>query len=76
MKLSISLTEDDVALLDQYAESVGLPSRSAAVHHAIHLLRQADLEDDYVAAWQDWDSSGENAAWQGAGGDGLADAAR
>ena len=76
MKVSISLTEDDLALLDQYARSAGLASRSAAVQHAIHLLRQADLEDEYVLAWSDWESSGDRAVWEGTVGDGLADAAR
>lgn len=76
MKLSISVTEDDVALLDQYARTAGLPSRSAAVQHAIHLLRQVDLEDEYAMAWAEWESSGERAAWEDTVGDGLADASR
>lgn len=76
MKLSISVTEADVALLDQYARAAGLRSRSAAVQQAIHLLRQVDLEDEYAAAWAEWESSGERTAWEGAVGDGLADASR
>ncbi|MDP9091556.1 MAG: ribbon-helix-helix domain-containing protein [Actinomycetota bacterium] len=76
MKLSISVSEDDVVLLDQYARTAGLPSRSAAVQYAIHLLRQVDLEDDYAAAWAEWESAGEHAAWEGTVGDGLADASR
>ncbi len=76
MKLSVSLPEDDVALLDEYARTTGLASRSAAVQHAVRLLRHADLEQDYAAAWEDWESSGERAAWEGTSGDGLTDAAR
>ncbi len=76
MKVSVSLSEEDVALLDQYARASGLRSRSAAVQHAIALLRHADLEQDYAAAWQDWESSGERAAWEATVGDGLADAPR
>jgi len=76
VKLSVSLTQDDVALLDQYARAAGLRSRSAALRHAIGLLRHADLEQDYTAAWEDWESSGERAAWEGTVGDGLTDAAR
>ncbi len=76
MKLSVSLTENDVALLDHYAHTAGLRSRSAAVQHAIHLLRQSDLEDEYAAAWAEWESSGDRDAWEGTTGDGLADAAR
>lgn len=75
MKLSVSLSTQDVALLDEYARTSGLPSRSAAVRHAIRLLGHADLEQDYAAAWADWESSGERAAWEATVGDGLADAA-
>lgn len=76
MKLSVSLPEDDVALLDEYARGAGLRSRSAALHHAIRLLRLPNLDDDYAAAWDEWASSGEQAAWEGTSADGLDDAAR
>ncbi len=76
MKLSISVPEEDVALLDKYARTSGLRSRSAAIQQAIRLLRHADLEKDYAAAWDHWESSGESAAWEGAVGDGLPDATR
>lgn len=76
MKLSISLTDADLARLDAYAHSCGLPSRSAAVQHAIRMLRQIDLEDDYAAAWAEWEASDDRATWEGAIGDGLLDAAR
>ena len=76
MKLSVSLPEDDVALLDEYARATGLPSRSAALHHAVRMLRLPDLESDYEAAWGEWEASGDQAAWEGTAADGLADAAR
>jgi Arc/MetJ-type ribon-helix-helix transcriptional regulator len=76
VKLSVSLTEEDVAVLDDYARSAGLRSRSAALQHAIRLLRHPDLEDDYAAAWEEWRASGEEADWQTTAGDGLADAPR
>ena len=76
MKVSISLPEKDVAALDEYARAAGLRSRSAAVQHAIRLLRQPGLEDDYAAAWDEWEASGERAAWETTTADGLADAAR
>jgi Arc/MetJ-type ribon-helix-helix transcriptional regulator len=72
MKLSVSLPPEDVATLDEYARTAGLPSRSAAVHHAIKLLRHPELEDDYAAAWAEFEASGEAAAWETAAGDGLA----
>lgn len=76
MKLSVSLPEDDVAALDDYARLAGLPSRSAALHQAIRLLRTQGLEDDYAAAWTEWAESGEQAAWEGTAGDGVTDAPR
>lgn len=74
MKLSVSLPVEDVAVLDEYARTSGLPSRSAAVQHAIRLLRHPELEQDYAAAWDEWESSGEQAAWDSTVADGLIDA--
>lgn len=76
MKLSVSLPDEDVAALDNYARAQGLKSRSAAVQRAIRMLRHPDLEQDYIAAWDEWEASGEEAAWESAAADGLADAAR
>lgn len=76
MKLSVSLPEEDVAVLDHYARHAGLRSRSAALHHAIRLLRYPDLEDQYAAAWEDWRASGQESDWEAAAGDGLDDASR
>ncbi len=72
MKLSISLTYEDIGTLDERARKAGLPSRSAAVHEAIGLLRQSEIEDDYVAAREDWDRSGQRELWEGVITDGLA----
>ncbi len=76
MKLSVSLTDDDVAALDEYVRSAGLPSRSAAVQFAVRQLRRAGLEQAYVDAFAEWDASGERSAWDAAAADGLDDAAR
>lgn len=76
MKLSVSMSQDDVAVLDEYARTAGLSSRSAALQRAIALLRHANLPDNYATAWDEWETSGERAAWEGTVGDGLADAAR
>jgi len=76
MKLSVSLPEEDVALLDEYAHNSGLPSRSAALQHAIQLLRHTDLEQDYASAWDEWESSGDQTLWEATAADGLANAAR
>ncbi|RZQ59952.1 ribbon-helix-helix protein, CopG family [Amycolatopsis suaedae] len=71
MKLSVSLTEEDVAFIDHYAAASRIPSRSAVVHRALELLRASQLEDDYRAAWEEWSERGEQDAWEAAGADGL-----
>jgi len=76
MKLSVSLSEDEVAALDKYAHSAGLTSRSAAIQQAIRLLGDPELEESYAAAWDEWEGSGDGATWESTTADGLADAAR
>jgi Arc/MetJ-type ribon-helix-helix transcriptional regulator len=76
VKLSISLSEDEVATIDNYARTAGLPSRSAAIQEAIRLLGDPVLEEDYAAAWEEWEASGDAAGWESIVGDGLIDAAR
>ena len=71
MKLSVSLSDEDVALLDEHARQSGLQSRSAVLHRAIQLLRYSHLDRDYAAAWSDWDDSGERETWESSTGDGL-----
>lgn len=76
MKLSISLPEADVAALDRYARDARLPSRSAAIQHAVRMLNSRQLVADYTAAWDEWEASGDVALWDQTVGDGLSDAAR
>jgi Arc/MetJ-type ribon-helix-helix transcriptional regulator len=76
MKLSVSLTDEDVALVDEYLSGSGLKSRSAVIRRALRLLRQTDLAEDYASAWEEWASSGEEEAWESTAADGLADAPR
>lgn len=71
MKLSVSLPDEDVALLDEHARNSGLGSRSAALQDAVRLLRHADLEQDYAAAWDEWEGSGDREAWEHVDSDGL-----
>ena len=70
MKVSVSLPAEDIEFLDDYLHRRGTPSRSAALHEAIDLLRRDELEDAYAAAWSDADE-----AWDVVVADGL-DAAR
>lgn len=76
MKLSVSLSVQDVAVLDRYVQVAGVSSRSAAIQKAIRMLGDPELEDAYAAAWDEWDASGEASAWEVTASDGLADAAR
>ncbi|AYF77043.1 ribbon-helix-helix protein, CopG family [Nocardia yunnanensis] len=72
MKLSVSLSADDVATLDQEVCRSGLPSRSAAVAKAIELLRARALEDAYEQAWDDWSATEADGVWNEVVADGLA----
>jgi hypothetical protein len=76
MKLSISLSEEEVAILDRYADAAGLASRSAAIQRAIRMLGDPALDDAYAAAWDEWEASGDAAVWETSLADGLPDAAR
>lgn len=76
MKLSVSLSDDDVAILDDYVKKAQLPSRSAGLQRAVQLLRYPALEEEYAEAWNEWDTAEERNAWDGTAGDGTADAAR
>ena len=72
--MSVSLSVEDVAAVDKYARTAGLASRSAAIQHAIRLLGDPELEDAYAAAWDEWEASGDAAAWDATAADGLLDA--
>jgi Ribbon-helix-helix protein, copG family len=76
MKLSVSLSDEDVEVLDTYVQRAGLPSRSAGVQCAIRMLRYPSLEDDYDNAWAEWSAVGEDKVWENTAGDGLGDATR
>jgi Arc/MetJ-type ribon-helix-helix transcriptional regulator len=76
MKLSVSLPTEDVAILDEFARTAGLPSRSAALHRAVRMLRLVDLDQDYEDAWQEWADSGDQATWGVTAADGIPDAPR
>ena len=71
MKVSVSLPDDDVEFLDEYALAQGISSRSAVIHKAVRLLRASGLGDAYEEAWQEWSSTGEADAWEPTAADGL-----
>lgn len=72
MKLSVSLPEEDVEFLDDYAQVQGYASRSAVVLRAIRLLRAAELGGAYAEAWEQWLEAGEANVWETTISDGLA----
>ena len=74
MKLSVSLPNEDVEFLDEYARTQGYDSRSAVVHRAVRLLRSTELGEAYADAWSEWSESGEGDLWDVSGGDGMATA--
>ena len=63
MKVSVSLPDDDVEFLDSYARAQGLPSRSAALHKAVRLLRGAELAPAYEDAFLSWEASPDAEEW-------------
>jgi Arc/MetJ-type ribon-helix-helix transcriptional regulator len=71
MKVSVSLPNEDVEFLDGYAEKSGLESRSAALQKAVRLLRAAELQDAYAAAWEEFTASGDAALWDATASDGV-----
>lgn len=71
MKISVSVSRDDVAFIDQYAVEEQLPSRSAVVQRALRLLRTSGLPRDYADAWEEWASSEHADAWDKSVSDGL-----
>ena len=71
MKISISLPDEDVLFLDEYAEDQGYSSRSAVVLTAVRILRSSKLGDAYADAWEQWEASGEADVWEATTSDGL-----
>jgi Arc/MetJ-type ribon-helix-helix transcriptional regulator len=71
MKVSVSLAEEDVEFLDAYALSRGMPSRSAVLQRAVHLLRASELGTAYAAAWDEWAADDDAKLWEATVADGL-----
>jgi hypothetical protein len=67
----LSVPDEDVESLDAYARDHGLPSRSAALHKAVRLLRGAELAPAYEDAFASWEESEEGRDWDVTTGDAL-----
>ncbi|MEU5805631.1 ribbon-helix-helix domain-containing protein [Streptomyces sp. HUAS TT3] len=74
MKISVSLPQEDVVFVDEYAARTDAESRSAVIHAAIGLLRAAQLEAEYTEAFAEWDDGEDAALWDRTVGDGVTDA--
>ncbi|MBS1908186.1 MAG: type II toxin-antitoxin system ParD family antitoxin [Actinobacteria bacterium] len=66
-KVSLSLSEGDLAFLDAETRSGRYASRSAATQDAVRLLRESRLADAYAQAF----AEGYDECWDGASEDGL-----
>jgi Arc/MetJ-type ribon-helix-helix transcriptional regulator len=75
VKVSVSIPAADIEFMDRYAAEHGIKSRSGVIQRALSLLRSAQLEDDYVAAFQEWEGTKDAALWDMTVGDGLEDEA-
>ena len=71
MKVSISLPDDDVRFIDDQTSLGRYPSRSAAVSSAIRAMRQRELTDSYVEAFDVWAATDDAALWDLTTSDGL-----
>ncbi|OZB80624.1 MAG: hypothetical protein B7X41_17670 [Microbacterium sp. 14-71-5] len=69
-KVSLSLSEEDIAFLDAETQSGRYASRSAATQDAVRLLRESRLADAYAEAF----AEGYDEGWDQASDDGLASA--
>lgn len=76
MKISVSLTHEELERLDHFIEQENLPGRSAGIQRALRNLTDHRLEDAYAQAFTQWSGSEDEAAWETATGDGADDAAR
>ncbi len=71
MKISISLSDNEVTFLDHYARSRGVKSRSAVVRRAVQLLHSVSLADDYACAFDESIEDTDVHVWDHSTGDGL-----
>jgi Arc/MetJ-type ribon-helix-helix transcriptional regulator len=71
VKISVSLPDEDIEFLDEYARRLGVRSRSAVIQRAVRLLRAAELAPAYAEAWEEWEASGDADLWDSAVADGI-----
>ncbi|MDA1365896.1 ribbon-helix-helix domain-containing protein [Glycomyces algeriensis] len=74
MKVSLSIPDEDIRFLDNFAREHGIASRSAAVQRSIAMLREVELKEQYKLAMQEWRDSPDAELWERTAGDGITDA--
>lgn len=62
VKLSISLSDDEVAFIDRCIARDLADSRSAVIQQALARLHTDTLTDAYASAWDEW-SSADGELW-------------
>src|ERR1700712_2317352 len=72
MKLSVSLPDADIKVLDDYVRDHAGATRSSALHSAVIALRDVSLDEQYRLAAQEWVGSHDAAEWDAVSGDGIA----
>ena len=71
MKVSISLCEDELRLLDELVECHKLSTRSAGVRRALKALRSEQLAAEYEACFSDPQFGEGSDLWDATVADGL-----
>lgn len=71
VKLSVSLSDEAVQILDRFIDARSIPSRSAAIQTAIMQLEMPDLAQAYMTAADEWENGEDSSIWEEAVGDGL-----
>ncbi len=70
-KVSVSLSPDDIAFLDDLAVSGEVASRSAALQQAIRVMREQRLKDDYYEMFSSPEYAREAEEWDAISIEGL-----
>jgi metal-responsive CopG/Arc/MetJ family transcriptional regulator len=71
VKVSVSLPDDVIIYLDEYAHRQGYDSRSAVLLQAVRLLQESELIEAYKEAFEEWDGSEDAHLWEVTAGDGI-----
>lgn len=71
IKISISLADETLEVLDRYIAREHVSSRSAAIQLAIARLASSNLSQEYAQAFEEWGETEEETLWNQTTGDAL-----